>query len=286
MSETQATHNKPIVLIEKLIRYLASHYISALAGSVVAAAIAFGVISFLPKYYQSVSAININDSVIRQPDTPPRSADSVIRQADSLMSTSFVLDDIISKFPTLQRASPEESRRELRNSFSWSVAPGDNRRTASLFFLHTSARTPAVAQGVNIALIDAWLNLTKPRPEHRERIENQIARSEVQIKSATALLLQLENEAPKVVSPNSLQGELASSLSALRKRRDDLVEDNAKLQLELRGLSRDVVVSPATLPTVHFWPKRGMTLVTAVGAYLLLWLAFFVARFQLGLRRD
>jgi hypothetical protein len=260
------SQQKAVVSITDLITYLASKYVSLTIGSITVVALAIGAVSFMPKYYESVSAVSLSEGTVRN--------------VDAAMSTPFILDQIVSAFPTLRRETPEASRRKLREAISWSVAAGDNRRTATLFFFSVVDQDPAVAQGINRAYFDAWLTFTKPRPEARIRLEEQISRMDVQIKDATALITQLESEAPRIVSPNSLQGELASSLSMLRVRRDGLTDSVIKLRQELLGFSRDVVVSPATLPIEHIWPNRRIITLMALAGFLSLWLAFYVAKFQ------
>jgi hypothetical protein len=236
---------------------------------IVAGALAFGVASFLPKTYTSVATLKLDDAGART--------------ADAYVRSPVVLDVVLKAFPDLPGATPEERRRHLNETIRWEVASGESRRTAAIFYLLVEDRIPARAQAVATALLDTWLELTKPRPDARVRLEEQLTRTQAQLKSADELLRSLQSQAPSLVIPNSLAGELATSLTKLMERRDHLTEMMVKIRFELTGVSRDFILAPPSLPVEHTWPRRGPIAIRAAIATGIIALLFVFLRYIVGI---
>lgn len=206
---------------DNLILFLFSQWKSFVFGSVAVALVAIAGASVWPKTYSSFSVVAVTDAQART--------------AESLINTPRILDALISKFPDLEGGSLEGKRRQLSASMNWRAPPGENRRTTTLFYFSVEGQNPALAQQVNGAALDAWLELTKPGPVTRRRLEDQLERVELQLRDANTLIAKLEAEAPAILAPNSLQGELATPLSSLRTRRDLMIEEAVKLRQQLLG---------------------------------------------------
>lgn len=168
--------------------------------------------------------------------------------AESITRSPVVIDTIASKFPALQRETPEATRRKINERISWDATESQRKLKATLFELNVEDSDPSRAQTTANMLIDSWLELTKPKPITRARIEVEIGRLEQQLKETMVLQEKLQSEAKSLLVPNSLQGELAGPLVRLLSEREGLVSRLAEKTGALHGVSREIVVSPPTLP--------------------------------------
>lgn len=226
-----------------------------IAGPLVAAALAFGVTTFIPKTYTSVAYLALNAEKAQA--------------AETMMRSPVILESLLKQHPDPKDAgtAPQQRLNSLRKAIKLSAPPGTSRKTASLFMLEVELRDPARAQAINKSLIEAWLEATKPKPLRKAELEEELSRAEAQFNSVSGLIQRFEEEAPKLVLPSSLQGQLATPLASLLQQRAALLKTVIELRRNLRGDNdRDVVFSPPTLPYEHSSPRRGF--VTVVAALL------------------
>jgi hypothetical protein len=237
-------------------------------GPVVAALVAFGVASVLPKWYTSAAYLAVDETGARV--------------ADARMRSAPVLDKVLAEFHA-PGDTLEARRRFLDRNLRMVVAAGETQKTSNLFRLEYSDKDPRVAQKVNSLFIDAWVASTQPRPDRRTEIEAEIERTDLQTKSVTQLIDQLQKDAPSLVS-QSPQGELATSILGLTTKRDQNLANLISLRRSLNGVSRDVVFGLPDLPEEPSWPDwKIVTPVTYFVAVLLLLTFVILRHFSAGL---
>jgi hypothetical protein len=158
------------------------------------------------------------------------------------------------------------------------VAAGTPPKTSSLFRLEYSDRNPAVAQKINSIFIEAWLNSTRPPLDRRATLEAEIERTDLQVRSISGLIERLEKDAPSLIAPSSLQGELATPIAGLISKRNEALANLTAMRNSLKGVSRDVIFAAPDLPEEPSWPKRGIITILATFAAGLLLLMFVILR--------
>jgi uncharacterized protein involved in exopolysaccharide biosynthesis len=231
-------------------------------GPILAALVAFAVTSALPKWYTSVAYLALDEASARS--------------ADARMRSSPVLDKVLSEY-NAPRSTLEGRRRFLEDNRRVSVAAGETQRTANLFRLEYSDKSPQIAQKVNTLFIEAWLESTKPKPDHRATLEAEIERTDTQAKSISGLIDRLQNDAPSLLA-QSLQGELATPILSLITKRDQNLAQLITLRNSLNGITRDVIFGKPDLPEEPSWPRRGMITILAGLLSALLLLVFILVR--------
>lgn len=235
-----------------------------LLGPVIAALVAFAVISAVPRWYTSVAYLALDEAGARV--------------ADARMQSIPVLDQVLVHY-NAPKSTLEARRRYIDENRRIVVAPGETAKTSNLFRMEYTDKSPAVAQKVNSLFIEAWLESTKPPPDKRELVENDIDRLDLQSKSITQLIDRLQKDAPSLLTPQSLQGgELATPVSGLIARRDQNLAALYTLRNSLKGMSRDVIFGAPDLPEEPTWPKRGIITILAGFVTGLLLLMFVILR--------
>jgi hypothetical protein len=237
-------------------------------GPALAALVAFGIASFLPKSYTSAVYLRLDEGEARA--------------ADALMQSIPVIDRVLAEY-TPPEATLDARRTHIEKNRRIVLAAGETQKTSKLFRMEYSDRNPTVAQRVSSRLIAAWLESTKPPPDKRAAIEAEIERTEIQAKAITQLIERLEKDAPSLVAAQSLQGELATPIASLLAKRDENLASLIRLKNSLKGLSEDVVFGTPSLPDVPSWPNRGiLVILTTVVTALLLIVFVILRRFGLG----
>lgn len=233
-----------------------------LLGPVIAALIAFGVASVVPKWYTSVAYLALDEAGARI--------------ADARMRSSPVLDKVMEEYRP-PRGTLEGRRRFLEENRRIVVAAGETQRTSNLFRLEYTDKSPQIAQKVNSLFIDAWLESTRPRASLRQSVEAEIERTETQSQSITQLIDRLQKDAPSLLS-QGLQGEIATPILGMITKRDQNLASLITLRNSLNGMSRDVIFGKPDLPEEPSWPKRGMITILAGFLSALLLLIFVLVR--------
>lgn len=239
-------------------------------GTLLAAAIGFGVGKVAPKTYTSVAYLALqedggsaqsNRSATPEPTTfySPRDVEYLLRppalysarEVEALIRSPAVLGTLVKKYTTPQNINVpfEERLRKLDQSIRLIVAPGNVRKTSSLFILEVDAAQPELAQEINTALLEGLLDAVKPKPLKLARLQNQLKAAEKQLESTHILISRLEKETPNLVLPSSLQGEIATPIVNLLQKQADLTSFVSALNLALTGgIDSDTIVVPPSLP--------------------------------------
>jgi hypothetical protein len=232
-------------------------------GPIVVGLIALGLASAWPKSYTSVAYLTLDENEARA--------------ADVRMRSTLLLDKVLAEF-TVPGNTLEARRRHLEENRRIAVAAGTSAKTSGLFRLEYSERDPASAQKINSIFIEAWLNSTRPPPDRRATLEADIERTDLQVQSISRLIERLEKDAPSLIAPSSLQGELATPIAGLISKRDEGLVNLTALRNSLKGISRDVIFAPPDLPEEPSWPKRGIITILATFTGALLLLVFVILR--------
>ena len=240
----------------------AENFFLLLLGLLLMALMAFGIASALPEKYTSSAYLAIDDAAARS--------------AEALMRSPAVAEKVLSKH-TGTGDTPEARRRFIDKNLRIAVTQGD-RRVASIFRLELTYSDPGLAQTINSQLIDGWLETTEPGPSRRARIEEEIDRIERQVKLVSNLAERLQQDATNLITPHTIQGELATPIASLIARRDQSLAEIVGLKNQLRGTSRDVIIAPSDLPQEPSWPRKGITTALIVVAAFPLLLLFIVGR--------
>jgi hypothetical protein len=233
-------------------------------GPVFAGLCGYGLASVRPVYYASSATLQMGDAAVRS--------------AESLILSPAVLNNVVAAYPNLPGETLGAKRRNLVRRISWSQTPGESRKTANLFYLLVEGESPAQAQSIANMLLDRWLELTKPRPDAKSRLEFELERTELRLREADAMFDRMTGETKTLLAPNSLQGELATSIERLRESRFGLAQQAQKIRLELMGGSRDVVLTPPDLPTEINSLGRGAIAASFAAAAFLLILLLILMR--------
>lgn len=177
--------------------------------------------------------------------------DATARATENLIRSPAVLSVVAARFvePADAGQTPEARDRAMNSRVRMTTPPGDVRKTANVFRLEVDASSAVKAQAINNALIDTWLDLTKPRPAHKALLDANMERLQAQLKSVNNLIERLEKEAQNLVLSSSLQGELATPLTGLLQQRERLLAAIVSTRNELQGTTRDIILSPPSLPT-------------------------------------
>lgn len=234
---------------------------------IVAGLLGFGIAYIWPPKYASVAYLTFPAESEKQTD--------VSKSAEALMRSPPVLDVVLKQYP--QSGLPDRQRRELDRRIGWSAARGADRKTPNVVVVSVEDDSPQGARVINVALLEAWLEATKPKADRRARLQAQLERTEEQLKAVSDLFDRLSGETPKLVLPG-MQNELASSLSGLLAQRAGHIASVESLKLALAGVGRDVIVVPPTLPDEPIWPKKTWFAIAAAAGTFLVLLLFLLGR--------
>ncbi|WP_202814734.1 hypothetical protein, partial [Bradyrhizobium tropiciagri] len=170
------------------------------------------------------------------------------RATDAIMSTVPVLDQVLAKFK-IDGATAEDRRRALDSKRSLSVPPNQNPKTSPLFRLSVTDPDPAMAQAINAALIEAWLQATIPPPIKLRSLNDEIARTEQLIPQMSDLLNIIKKASPPVLhAENTLSEDALTPAIALITKIDQASQRIEDLKRQTLGASQDAVFSPPNLP--------------------------------------
>ena len=216
-------------------------------GPLLAGLVALGVGFYLPQTYTSVAAI--------------RAADGG-KPVEELMKTRAVFSAAVSQWqPDL--IVPAGSVEEARLLKSIRLKPALGQKTGvTLAQLEVDADTPASAQAFANALIDAWIASTKPQPQTKIELERRLKISRESLDAISKIIERQTIESATAALPK-LQYDLAGSLASLLQLKNGYVDTIASIELQLRGISRDTVFSPPTLPTEPVSNKKALLAVMA-----------------------
>ena len=233
-------------------------------GSLVAGLMALSVGFILPQTFTSQAVLAIPYPASTQTQTQAQAA----AQAAAMMVSSVVLDSIIGASSLSPAQSRGAASRKLASQIKAVVGKD------GLLRLDFTADTPASAQKLADAVIDAWLKSTLPSLQDRADLEVRLEYAKVSLESVRRLMDRIAVDGPASLTKPVTRGDLSASVVAFGELQARYLGDTLTIPRLLRGLTRDVVVQPPTLPTEATSPnKTSMAVLSALacGFALLLW---------------
>ncbi|MEX2150239.1 MAG: hypothetical protein WD793_08480 [Steroidobacteraceae bacterium] len=184
------------------------------------------------------------------------------------LGSPLVLDPVIESLNLSAGTTPQAARARLAKQIKTSVGKD------GLLHLDVTANTPTEAQSIANAVIDAWLKSTVPGGQARSNLEKRLDFARISLASVRQLLDRVAAEGKGGLNRSLTHGESGALLVAIGGLRDHLLDDVLNAERALKGLTRDVVVLPPTLPTDPVAPQKRVIAVVAAlcsGFVLLLW---------------
>jgi len=211
-------------------------------GSLLAGLLSLGVGFYLPQTFTSVAAIRATDGG---------------KPVEELMKTRAVLSAAVSQWrPDL--VVPAGSAEETLLLKNIRLKPALGQKTGvTLAQLEVDGDSPASAQAFANALIDAWIASTKPQPQTKIELERKLKISRESLDALNKIIERQTAESASAALPK-LQYDLAGSLASLLQLKNGYVDTIAAIELQLKGVSRDAVFSPPTLPTEPVSNKKAL----------------------------
>lgn len=227
-------------------------------GPLLVGFLVFGVAYVQPQKY-------VSQAILFVPVPPSAQASA---QAVAMMTSPLVLDPVIDQFNLAVDRSTDKARRELANQIK-AVVGKDN-----LLRLDMMASTPAEAQALANAVIDAWLKTTVPNEEGSAALRARLAWAKVSLESVRRFQRSWSADAGALNKP-LVRGEAGFSLAALGQLEGQYLNDVLSIPRALKGLARDDVIRQMpTLPIEPVAQKKGVTAALsalAAGIVLFLW---------------
>jgi hypothetical protein len=256
MIETMNEEENEISLFDLLL-VVADNLKILILGPLLVGLLALGIGYTLPQSFTSQAHLNLGDSA---------------KAVEAMMRSPAVLDVVLKQFPP-PLGITDRARDELAKKFRLGTGSTRQKEGAGVTKLEVKDESPARAQGLANALIDAWLATTKPQPESKLELTRKLKLSQDALETVSQLLKRMAGETTKLILPN-VQFELATPTVQLLQLRNGYVDAIAAIELSLRGQTHDVVSSPPSLPTEATEPKKSLIAVLAAlgsGFTLLLW---------------
>ena len=233
-------------------------------GPVVAGLATLALTFLLPQKFASEAILSV--------PTPSSSGGGgqTAAQVASLMRSPLVLDPVILALDPASGKSINLARREFAETVKAMVGKD------GLLRLELTGPSPAQAQTLANAVIDAWIKTTKPAEQERKDLETRLIYAKSSLEGVTALLARLSKaNAGDLAQPLS-RGEAGSNFAAIGALQSGYVTDVLSLTRALQGYTRDVVVQAPTLPTDPVSPKKAQiaSLVALAAVFALLFWVF------------
>jgi hypothetical protein len=252
---------------QEAITIFASHYLLLLVGPIVAGLLAYGVSSFFPAKYVSVAYLRM------VPSTAPMFV--------GMVTSPTIVNKVLSKYPNLPEAVERRVRFVSQRIGLTDTEPSGDRQSMHLFLFDFTHDDPHMAQEINAALIDAWIETTPPGPVERANLERELDRLKITAAANSALIERLLKETTTLVAPNSMSGEIATLISSLITKRDQSLEAISKIEDRLAGVPRDIIVAPPNLPSESVRSRKGFAfLAAALALPVILAILLFVRRLK------
>jgi capsular polysaccharide biosynthesis protein len=189
-------------------------------------------------------------------------------QAAPMMTSPLVLDPVINALNWSGEVSIESARLRLASQIK-AVTGKD-----TLLRLDVTAGKPEEAQKIANLVIDSYLKTTRPGELDRADLEKKLSYAQNSLVSVTKLIERITSDGAGILNKPITLGMSGTSVVALGELQTRYLGEVLSIPRTLRGLSRDIVVQPPTLPTEAVAPKKGLVAVMSVlfsGFVLLLW---------------
>lgn len=189
-------------------------------------------------------------------------------QAAAMLVSPLVLDPVIKTLNLAAGGAVEPVRARLVSQIKATVGKD------GLLRLDVTDVTPLQAQATSNAVIDSWLKSTAPGDQDRADMEKRLAHAKASLASVNSILDRLGSGDTIFFNKPLTVGDAGTGLVTVSELQARYLTEVLSIPRWLKGLSRDVVVQPPTLPTEPVAPKKGLISGLAVlgsGFALLLW---------------
>ena len=185
------------------------------------------------------------------------------------MVSPIVLDPVIESLNLSGGRSIQTARKNLAGQIKATVGKD------GLLRLDTTANTSIDAQKLANSIIDAWLKSTVPGVEERADLEKRLESAKFSLDSVDRLLKRLTADGLTNLNQPLTRGEAGTSIVAISELQSKFLGEVLAIPRTLKGLSRDVVKQPPTLPTEAAAPRKGLIAVLVTlgsGIAIALWI--------------
>lgn len=237
-------------------------------GPVVFGLLAWGAAYTLPHRFTSQAILTLPTTTTTTTNAPTSASTPTSAQAAAMMVSPLVLDPFIKSLDLSNGRPIQVVRAEFASQIKAAVGKD------GLLRLDVTAGTPLEAQALANAIIDNWLKSTIPREQDRLDLETRLAYAKTSLESVRRLLDRLTAGGVDYLGKPLTRGEAGTSIVAVGELQVRYLNEVLSIPRSLRGLSRDVVVQPPTLPTEPIPSQKSLIAVLAAlvgGVVLLLW---------------
>lgn len=234
-------------------------------GPILVGVLAWVVMYLMPQSYTS-------EAILALPSTTTTTTTSAsASQAAAIMVSPLVLDPVIELLHLAEGRSVQVARAGLLGQIKAAVGRD------GLLRLDVTAQTPANAQVLAVTVVDVWLKSTVPGDQARADLEKRLSYAQKSLDAVSRLLTHLDSGGGAELNNPLTRGNADTSLVGLGELQARYLAEVLSIPRELRGLSRDVVKQPPTLPTEASSPKKDLiAMMAAIAAGILLLLGIFV----------
>ena len=185
-----------------------------------------------------------------------------------MMVSPIVLDRVAESLKLSKEQPIQVTRKTLANEIKATVGKD------GLLHLNVSAPSAIQAQAIANAVIDSWLISTVPSGDDRADLEKRLSHAKLALDSTTRFVEHFTTTDKINLSKPILLDPGGTTIVVVRELQARYLSEVLSTSRSLKGLSRDIVTQPPTLPTEHVPTKKGLfaTLsALAAGFALLLW---------------
>ena len=185
-----------------------------------------------------------------------------------MMVSSIVLDRVVESMKLSKGQPIQVSSKTSANEIKATVGKD------GLVRLDVSAPSAIQAQAIANAVIDSWLISTVPSEDDRADLEKRLSYAKLAFDSTTRFVEHFTPKDSASLNNALLPDQMSPATIMAGELQARYLSEVLSTSRSLKGLSRDIVTQPPTLPTEHVSPKKGLfaTLsALAAGFALLLW---------------
>lgn len=185
-----------------------------------------------------------------------------------MMVSSIVLDRVVESLKLSKEQPIQVVRMTLAKEIKATVGKD------GLLRLDVSAPSAIQAQAIANAVIDSWLISTVPSGDDRTDLERRLSYAKLAFDSTTRFVEHFTHKDSASLNNPPLLDQSTATIVTVQELQARYLSEVLSTSRSLKGLSRDIVMQPPTLPTEHVPSKKGLfaTLsALAAGFALLLW---------------
>ena len=228
-------------------------------GPFAAGLLALGIAFTLPHSY-------VSQAVLSLPTPTPTPTPT---QAATMMVSPIMLDRVVESLKLSKGQPIQVASKTLANEIKATVGKD------GLVHLDVSAPSAIQAQAIANAVIDNWLISTVPSGDDRADLEKRLSYAKLAFDSTTRFVEHfITRDSTSLNKPLLLEQGGGATIVAVGQLQTLYLSEVLSISRSLKGLSRDIVTQPPTLPTEHVSPKKGLfaTLSALAAVFaLLLW---------------